>query len=319
MIITNIVQEKSFTVKLEEERKLNHFISASQLTVSRIEKLCTIADSIRENPKEYQQKLNGKVIATIFFEPSTRTRLSFEAAIQRLGAGLISTENANESSSGKKGESLQDTTRIIQSYADAIVMRHSDENSSIDAATVATVPVINAGSGKSEHPTQALLDMYTLRRCKGRLDNLSVAIMGDLKYGRTSHSLITLLSLYEGQTIYGLSDEKLALPQEYIDEMTAKGVKYVKVSSFEELPEGLDAFYQTRVQYERIEGNERFKEFILNPEVMGRFPNALILHPLPRNEEIDCQLDDDARAVYFEQAKNGLYARMALLLDILGE
>lgn len=300
---------------------MNNLIGAAQLTRDVIEQLCTLADDIRANPSNYSKILDGKIIATIFYEPSTRTRLSFESAILRLGARLISTENANESSSGKKGESVEDTIRIVQGYADAIVIRHSDEESSRNAAKVATVPIINAGSGKDEHPTQALLDIYTLRNCKGHLDNLSVALLGDLKYGRTTHSLIKVLSQYDNISIYALSDDRLALPEEYIKIMQDNNMKYVKCNSFEDIPVDLDAIYQTRQQKERFENSDvEFKSYDLTPEVMNRFSdNTIIMHPLPRVGEISTELDNDKRAVFFEQAKNGLYARMALLCEVFGK
>ena len=296
-------------------------IKAEQLTREKIEYLCNLADDIHENPRKYSQALAGKIIATIFYEPSTRTRLSFESAMLRLGAQVISTEDARGNSSVKKGELLTDTIRIVGGYADAIVIRHSDEDSAEVAASVSKVPIINAGSGKSEHPTQALLDIYTLKKCKGKLDGISVAFLGDLKYGRTSHSLIKLLALYENVTIYTLASEELALPQEYADYLKERGVRFMAARSFLDLPHDLDAFYQTRVQLERMDGTEEnFHAYELTTESMREFSDdTIILHPLPRNDEISQELDDDVRAKFFEQAENGLYARMALLCDVLGE
>ena len=294
-------------------------IKAEQLTREKIEELCNLADDIHANPRKYAQALSGKIIATIFYEPSTRTRLSFESAILRLGAQVISTEDARGNSSVKKGEILTDTIRIVGGYADAIVIRHSDEDSAEVAARVSKVPIINAGSGKSEHPTQALLDIYTLKKCKGSIDGISVAFLGDLKYGRTSHSLIKLLALYENVTVYTLASEELALPQEYIEHLRERGVRFMAARSFLDLPHDLDAFYQTRVQLERGVG-ESYHAYELTSEIMREFSEeTIILHPLPRNDEISLDLDDDVRAKFFEQAENGLYARMALLCHVLGE
>ncbi|GHV17583.1 aspartate carbamoyltransferase [Clostridia bacterium] len=298
---------------------MRNLIYADQLSREDLERLCTLADEIRANPKDYARVLDGKIVATIFYEPSTRTRLSFESAILRLGARVISTENASENSSGRKGETVEDTIRTVESYADAIVMRHSDEESSQNAARVASVPIINAGAGKSEHPTQALLDIYTLRNYLGKIDGISVVMLGDLLYGRTTHSLIRLLSLYKDITIYALSDERLELPEEYIELMKERNMKYVKCNSFDDIPHDINVFYQTRIQKERIpDGGADLKTCDLTTEIMKQFSDdSIIMHPLPRNDEISIDLDEDKRAVFFEQAKNGLYARMALLYDIL--
>ncbi|MDR1100839.1 MAG: aspartate carbamoyltransferase [Clostridiales bacterium] len=298
---------------------MRHLISADQLEREDIERLCDMADKIRENPQKFSKILSGKIVATLFYEPSTRTRLSFESAIMRLGGRIISTENASENSSGKKGETVSDTIRIVQSYADAIVIRHSDENSAENAVKVAEVPIINAGSGKNEHPTQALLDIYTFRSSKGHIDGLSVAMLGDLMYGRTSHSLVKLLGLYDDITIYELSDERLRLPEEYVTLMKSKGVKHVRCGSFDDIPRDVDVFYQTRVQKERMgEQADKLRTFDLTTSIMNKFSDdSIIMHPLPRNDEISIELDEDKRAMFFEQAKNGLYARMALLYEIL--
>ena len=263
---------------------------------------------------------NGKILATLFYEPSTRTRLSFESAVQRVGGKIISTENAKEVSSAVKGETLKDTIRIIEGYADAIIMRHSDNDSSEVAASISKVPIINAGAGKAEHPTQALLDMYTIRDKKGKIDGLKVAISGDLTYGRTTHSLVKLLSLYDNVTVYGVSREFFKLPQEYIDYMKERDVKYVPCLEFTDLPKDIDIIYHTRTQLERIEDKSiEIKELIINKEILDTFSkDTLIMHPLPRVNEIAEDVDDDPRAVYFEQAHNGVYVRMAVLTHLLG-
>lgn len=297
---------------------MRHVLDCEQYSKEDLESLFKLARDIKENPKKYSKKLEGKVVATMFYEASTRTRLSFETAIQKLGASLISTENAGEHSSARKGESLEDTIKILQGYADAIVIRHSDVNSAKVAASVASVPIINAGSGKGEHPTQALLDMYTIAEEKGKIDGVKVAILGDLVYGRTIHSLIKLLSLYNNVEIYGLSKECFALPKEYIEFLKSRNIEYKICKSFEELPKDIDVMYHTRIQSERFEGDFGKEEFIINKEVLNKFSeNTIVLHPLPRNEEISTDIDDDKRALYFKQAHNGLYVRMALLLEVL--
>ena len=192
---------------------LRHVLSAGQYTRESLEDVFNLASKIKQNPEKYSKAIEGKIVATMFYEPSTRTRLSFETAVLRLGGQVISTENASSNSSVKKGETLKDTVRVLQKYADAIVIRHSDINSATDAASVANVPILNAGSGKGEHPTQALLDMYTIREKRGKIDGVKVAILGDLVYGRTIHSLIKLLALYDDVEIYGLSKKDFMLPQ----------------------------------------------------------------------------------------------------------
>ena len=300
---------------------MKHLISSSQLTRDSIKELFELAKDIEKNKKKYSKSLDGKVVATLFYEPSTRTRLSFEAAIQRLGAGLISTENAREFSSAIKGETLEDTIRVVEGYVDAIVMRHFQNNAPEIASSVSSVPIINAGAGSGEHPTQSLLDLYTIWKEKGRLDNIKCAILGDLRYGRTIHSLIRMLSLYENIEIYALSDDFFALSEKYIDFMREKNMKFVKCVNFDDIPNDIDILYQTRIQKERIDEElGAYREFNLTKKIMEKFSdNSLILHPLPRNGEIATELDDDPRALYFKQAHNGMYIRMALLYTMLSE
>ncbi len=299
---------------------LRHVLSAGQYSRKDLEEIFDLAHNIKENPKAYSKAIEGNVVATMFYEPSTRTRLSFETAVLRLGGQVISTENASANSSVKKGETLKDTVRVLQNYADAIVIRHSDVNSAIDAASVATVPILNAGSGKGEHPTQALLDMYTIRDKKGNIDGAKVAILGDLVYGRTIHSLIKLLALYDNIKIYGLSKKDFMLPQEYVDFLKEKNIPYTICNSFNEIPSNVDVLYHTRIQQERFEGDFGKEEFIINKETLSKFSeNTIVLHPLPRTGEISEDIDDDPRALYFEQARNGLYIRMALLLQALNK
>ena len=300
---------------------MKHLISSSQFTRNSIKDLFKLTLDIEKNKKKYSKSLDGKVVATLFYEPSTRTRLSFEAAIQRLGAGLISTENAREFSSAIKGETLEDTIRVVEGYVDAIVMRHFQNNAPEIASSVSSVPIINAGAGSGEHPTQSLLDLYTIWKEKGKLDGIKCAILGDLRYGRTIHSLIRMLSLYDNIEIYALSDDFFALSDKYIDFMKENNMKFVKCNSFNDIPKNIDVIYQTRIQKERIDEElGAYKEFNLTKDVMRKFSDeSLILHPLPRNNEISTDLDDDPRALYFKQAHNGMYIRMALLLTLLGD
>ena len=297
---------------------MDHVLTCEQFSREGLERLFKQTDEIRLNPKKYSTVLSDKVIATLFYEPSTRTRLSFEAAIQRLGGKNISTENAKEMSSAIKGESILDTIRVVQGYCDAIIMRHFDRDAADEAASVAKVPIISAGSGSGEHPTQALLDIYTIFRSKGILDGLSVAICGDLLFGRTIHSLIKILTLYNDITIYGLSRDELSLPEEYIAYLKQRNVKYIPCKTFDEIPKNVDVIYHTRTQTERFKDSDlKVEEFIIDSSIMNQFSNnTILMHPLPRNKEISCDVDSDSRAMYFEQSHNGMYVRMSLLCSI---
>lgn len=297
---------------------MKHVLSSEQYTREELEEIFKLTQKIKDNPTAYAHKLDDKIIAVIFYEPSTRTRLSFETAALKLGAKIITTENAGEFSSAAKGETIQDTVKVIAGYADALVIRHKSETSAIDAASVEKLPILNGGAGKGEHPTQALLDLYTIKNKRGKIDGAKVAILGDLLHGRTIHSLIRLLSLYDNIEIYGLSKEAFALPQEYIDMLKERGIEYKKCNSFEELPRDLDVIYHTRIQAERFEGDFGKEEYIIDKKVLDTFSeHTILMHPLPRVIEIATDVDDDPRACYFEQAHNGLYVRMALLLQVL--
>lgn len=299
---------------------MKKLLDCKDFTKESLNEFLELAKKIKANPENYTEELKNKVIAVMFFEPSTRTRMSFEAAIQRLGGKMIVTENGKESSSARKGETLEDTIRVLDKYADAIVMRHSDDDSAVVADRVSRVPIINAGSGKSEHPSQALLDIFTIMSKRGTVDGTKLAILGDLKYGRTTHSLIQLISLYDNIEVYGLSKEEFMLPQEYIDFLENKGIKYTVCDSFEDLPRDLDVLYHTRIQSERFEGDFGKEKYIINKEVLDTFSeNTIVLHPLPRKEEISTDIDDDPRAMFFEQVENGMYVRMAILKTILGK
>ena len=297
---------------------MKHLLSCEQYTRQSLEELFKLTDEILKNPKKYSGSLVGNLVSIIFYEPSTRTRLSFESAVQRLGGTIISTENAKVYSSAAKGETLEDTIKVISGYCDAIVIRHNEDDSSERASKVSSVPIINAGAGKKEHPTQSLLDLYTIKQQKGRLDNIKLAVLGDLLYGRTIHSLVKLISLYDNISVYGLSKKEFALPQKYIDYMNERNVSYTICSSFDEIPSDVDVLYHTRTQYERFDGNTGREEFIINKEVLNKFSKeTILLHPLPRNEEISTDVDEDPRALFFKQAHNGVPVRMAILLQCL--
>lgn len=300
---------------------MKHVLSIDQFEASDLLDLFALTEEIRNDPGRFRSRLQGQVVATLFYEPSTRTRLSFEAAIQRLGGSIISTENAKELSSAIKGETLRDTIRVVQGYADAIVLRHYEDDAADEAVEVAKVPVINAGSGAKEHPTQALLDLYTIYTAKGRLDDLKYVVAGDLLYGRTVHSLVKKLAPFRGVTIYGLSRPEFALPQEYVTLLEEQGVRYIACQSFSDVPENVDVIYHTRTQLERMPKQQsEVKELIINQETLDRFsPKTILLHPLPRNREIAQEIDQDPRAYYFRQSENGMYVRMALLISLLAE
>ena len=297
---------------------MDKLLDCKEFTKESLMELYSLVSKIKKNPENYTEELKNKVIAVMFFEPSTRTRMSFEAAIQRLGGKMIVTENGKTSSSTIKGESLEDTIRVLDKYADAIVMRHSSDDAAIVADRVSKVPIINAGSGKAEHPTQALLDVYTIFEKRGSVDGTKLAILGDLKYGRTTHSLIQLISLFDNIEIYGLSKEEFKLPEKYIEFLSQKGINYKVCKSFDDIPKDIDVLYHTRIQSERFEGDFGKEEYIINKEILNKFSdNTIVLHPLPRNNEISEDIDSDPRAMYFEQAKNGMYVRMAILKEIL--
>ena len=297
---------------------MNKLLDCKEFTKESLLELYDLASKMKAHPENYTEELKNKIVAVMFFEPSTRTRMSFEAAIQRLGGKMIVTENGKTNSSATKGETLEDTIRVLDKYADAIIMRHSRDDAAIAADKVSRVPIINAGSGKAEHPTQALLDVFTILNKRGSVDGTKLAILGDLKYGRTTHSLIQLISLFDNIEIYGLSKEAFELPEEYVEFMKEKGITYKVCKSFDDLPKDIDVLYHTRIQSERFEGDFGKEEYIINKETLNKFTDkAIVLHPLPRNNEISEDIDDDPRAMYFEQAENGMYVRMAILKTIL--
>ena len=302
---------------------MKHLIDIKNLTVEEINELIEVANDIIQNKEKYSHKCDGKKLATLFFEPSTRTRISFEAAMMELGGNVIGFSSA-DTSSASKGETVSDTIRVIGCYADIIAMRHPKEGAPLVASLKSTVPVINAGDGGHNHPTQTLTDLLTVQREKGRLENLTIGLCGDLKFGRTVHSLITAMSRYKNIEFILISPNELKIP-EYIkkDILEKNNMKWTETNDIEEYMDKLDILYMTRVQKERFFNEEdyiRLKDYyILNKEKLEKAKKDLcIMHPLPRVNEISVDVDDDPRAAYFRQVENGKYIRMALILKLLG-
>ena len=299
-----------------------HIVEVSQFDRSDLEAIFHHAEFMRSLPRP-GNRLPGRILATIFYEPSTRTRLSFESAMLRLGGSVITTENAREFSSAIKGETVEDTIRIVEGYADAIVIRHYEQGAASRAAVVSSVPVLNAGDGPGEHPTQALLDLYTMRHELGRIDNLKVALVGDLKYGRTARSLALLLRETEGAEIFFVSPESAPMGDDIREALTAAGIPFHDETDLNAVLPNVDVVYQTRIQKERFESAEAYESakgtYIISQESMKRMrPDAILLHPLPRVDEIAVAVDADPRAAYFRQAHNGVFIRMALLDLVMG-
>ena len=303
---------------------MRSLIDIVDFSVEEIQELLETACDISEHPEKYAEKCHGKKLATLFFEPSTRTRLSFEAAMYELGGEVLGFSDAG-SSSATKGESVADTAKMISCYADIMAMRHPKEGAPYVAAKSASIPVINAGDGGHCHPTQTLADLLTIYRENGRLENLTIGCCGDLKYGRTVHSLISAMGRYKNIKIVLISPEELRLPKYVKYEVLDKyGMEYVETTSLEEAMPELDVLYMTRIQRERFDSfdeYERLKDsYILTAEKMeAAKPTMRVLHPLPRVNEISVKVDDDPRAAYFRQALNGKYMRMALILKLLDE
>lgn len=302
---------------------MRHLMSPLDFSVDELEKLMNLANDIERNPKKYAHACDGKILATLFYEPSTRTRLSFESAMIRLGGKCLGFASADNSSAAK-GESVSDTIRIVSCYADICAMRHPKEGAPLVASMFSTIPVINAGDGGHQHPTQTLTDLLTIRSMKGRLDHLTIGLCGDLKFGRTVHSLISALVRYDNIRFILISPDELRVP-DYIrnDVLKANHVDFEEVTKLEDALPNLDLLYMTRVQKERFFNEEdyvRMKDFyILDKAKMDLAgPDMLVLHPLPRVNEISVEVDKDPRAAYFKQAQYGVYARMALILTLLG-
>jgi len=299
--------------------KLNHIISARQFDRKILEKIFALTNQIKAG-KYKNDVLSGKIMATLFYESSTRTRFSFESAMQRLGGRVISTEKAGEFSSAAKGETLEDTIRVVNAYSDVIVLRYPKAGASGVAASYSKVPIINGGDGNGEHPTQALLDLYTISS-KFQKKDLIIAMVGDLLNGRTIHSLSYLLSLYQKVKLIFVSPKALAIPQYLREHLSKKKIDFVEVEDFKEGLAQSDVVYQTRIQKERFKNQKDYKKYfgkyIIDKNTLKYMKkNAIIMHPLPRVNEIAREVDRDTRALYFDQAQNGLYVRMALLLSI---
>ena len=302
---------------------MENLIDIMQLSTEEIDELVKTGCDIMEHPAEYAHKCDGKILATLFFEPSTRTRLSFESAMLSLGGQVLGFSSA-ASSSASKGESVADTIRVVSAYCDIIAMRHPKEGAPLVATQHSLVPVINAGDGGHNHPTQTLTDLITIHKEKGHFDNLTIGFCGDLKFGRTVHSLVAAMSRYTGIRFVFVSPEELKLPR-YVKEqyIKANNIPYTQSTSLEEVMPELDILYMTRVQKERFFNEEdylRLKDsYILTPEKLENAKEDLrILHPLPRVNEISVAVDEDPRACYFKQAQNGRYIRMALIMKLLG-
>ena len=302
---------------------MRHLIDPLDFTVEETEKILDLADRIADNPAEFAHVCDDKILATLFYEPSTRTRLSFESAMMRLGGKVLGFASAN-SSSASKGESVADTVRTVSCYSDIIAMRHNKEGAPMVASQFAAVPVINAGDGGHQHPTQTLTDLMTIRRENGRLNNITIGFCGDLKFGRTVHSLIKSLARYEGINFILISPEELRVPDYIVEDVLIEGGHTFKeVRKMEEVMGELDVLYMTRVQRERFFNEDdyvRLKDsYILDRQKMKLGKATLsVLHPLPRVNEISTKVDNDPRAKYFKQVQNGVYVRMALIMTLLG-
>lgn len=300
---------------------MRHFLTPLDMSVEELEELFDLATDIENNPEKYEDICKGKKIATLFYEPSTRTRLSFEAAMINLGGQVLGFSEA-ASSSAAKGESVADTIKIVSCYADICAMRHPKEGSALVAANNSSIPLINAGDGGHQHPTQTLTDLHTIRSLKGKLGGFTIGLCGDLKFGRTVHSLIHALLRYDDVKFVLISPEELRVPDYIIKAIEDAGAEYEEVSKLDDVMGELDILYMTRVQRERFFNEEdyvRLKDsFILTKDKMKEARNdMLVLHPLPRVNEISVKVDDDPRAAYFKQVQYGVYARMALILKLL--
>lgn len=301
---------------------MKHLISPLDLSVDELDHILALGQSIMHDPQAYAHVCDGKKLATLFYEPSTRTRLSFEAAMLNLGGSVLGFSSA-DSSSASKGESVADTIRVISSYADICAMRHPKEGAPTVAAMHSRIPVINAGDGGHNHPTQTLIDLMTIRQLKGHLDNITIGFCGDLKFGRTVHSLVNSLVRYKNNRFYFISPDELKVPAYTIeDTLKPYNSEYYEVSSLEETLPKLDVLYMTRVQKERFFSEDeylRLKDtYILNREKLNLAkPDMPVLHPLPRVDEISTDVDDDNRAAYFKQVQNGKYVRMAVIMTLL--
>ena len=301
---------------------MRHLMNPLDFTVEELDQLFVLAGDIEKNREKYAHACDGKKLATCFYEPSTRTRLSFESAMLNLGGSVIGFSDAG-SSSASKGESVSDTIRVISCFADICAMRHSKEGAPMVAASHSSIPVINAGDGGHQHPTQTLTDLMTIRSLKGRLSDFTIGLCGDLKFGRTVHSLINALVRYPGIRFLFISPEELRIPDYITDMLKEKNIPYEEKIRLEDVMGELDLLYMTRVQKERFFNEEdyvRLKDFYILDQAKMKLakPDMIVLHPLPRVNEISVEVDDDPRAAYFKQVQYGVYVRMALILTLLG-
>lgn len=308
--------------------KLTHILDAKQFDKSTIKTIFTLADKLRENPIP-MLKNSGYIMSTLFYEPSTRTRFSFEAAMLKLGGQVLSTENAENFSSAAKGEMLEDSIRTVATYSDVIVLRHPNEGAAALASKLTDVPIINAGDGGAQHPTQALLDLYTIKKECGGISGKSIALVGDLAHSRTVHSLAYLLAKYDIKHLYLVSPKFVKMKEDLLAHLAESGFPITIVNDLKEVAPKADIFYQTRLQAERfrledyelyMKYRDEHSRFRIDAEVVSMMkPDARILHPLPRRSELSVEVDADPRAAYFRQVENGLYIRMALLIMILAD
>lgn len=300
---------------------MNHIIESQQFDLKFINKIFSIADKLS---KKNETPLKGKIMASLFYEPSTRTRFSFESAMLRLGGNVITTDNAREFSSVAKGETLEDSVRVICNYCDVIVLRHYEQGASKRASLASCVPVINAGDGPGQHPTQALLDLYTIKKEAGKIDAITIALVGDLKHGRTIRSLAYLLGKYKNVTIYFVSPKQLQVDSDIREYLDRHNTRHHEIENLEEVISTIDVLYQTRIQKERFKTDKEYKKFKgcyqINNELVSKMKKkAIIMHPLPRIDEILPEVDSSPKAVYFKQAQYGLLIRMALLKYLLSK
>ncbi|HYM98055.1 MAG TPA: aspartate carbamoyltransferase [Candidatus Sulfotelmatobacter sp.] len=302
--------------------RMRHVIESQQFSRSLLEDIFNRTEEMKRDPHRFMGRLNGQVMAALFYEPSTRTRLSFEAAMLRLGGSTMGTDNAREFSSAAKGETLEDSIRVVSGYSDVIVMRHNEQGAAKRAAAVSSVPIINAGDGPGQHPTQALLDLYTIREELNRIDGINIAMVGDLANGRTVRSLAYLLSKYKGVNIWFVAPPAVRMRDDLKAHLDEHGIKWTETEDLDAVLPEVDVVYQTRIQKERFTDLESYNAvkgvYTIDRrslELMRKY--AIVMHPLPRVDEIDPAVDEDPRAAYFRQARNGLYTRMALLDKLL--
>jgi aspartate carbamoyltransferase catalytic subunit len=302
--------------------RIRHVIESQQFSRSLLEELFNRCEEMKRDPHRFMGRLNGQVMAALFYEPSTRTRLSFEAAMLRLGGSTMGTDNAREFSSAAKGETLEDSIRVVSGYADVIVMRHNEEGAAKRAAAVSSVPIINAGDGPGQHPTQALLDLYTIREELNRIDGIRIAMVGDLANGRTVRSLTYLLSKYKDINIWFVAPPAVRMRDDLKAHLDEHGINWIETEDLDSVLPQVDVVYQTRIQKERFSDPEAYNAvkgiYTIDKrslQLMGKY--SIVMHPLPRVDEIDPEVDADPRAAYFRQARNGLFTRMALLDKLL--